>query len=247
MFVTKSTGSDVPRCVSSYGEGLSRRFVCRWGCSLAKKAEMDQFRSSIPNSSGRNRGRPVFSPRIKPSLWKKSRNFLWPAMGVKRAWHYIMHRIARIRVTPHRLAIGFAAGVFVSFTPFIGFHFILAALTAVLVRGNLIASVIGTAVGNPITFPFIWIASYNLGALFLGLAAKDKLEIHLTDESVGIWNDGPIAFLQMLWNSVEPVIMPMLLGGIPLGVFCAAICYFFVRSTVQELKSRRTFRRTTLE
>ena len=168
-------------------------------------------------------------------------------MGAKRAWIYIMYRIARIRVTPHRLAMGFAAGVFVSFTPFIGLHFILAALTAVLVRGNLIASAIGTAVGNPITFPFIWIASYNIGAQLLGLAAKDKLEIQITDESVGIWNDGPIAFLQVLWNSIEPVIMPMLLGGIPLGVLCATISYFFVRSTVQQFKSRRTLRRTTVE
>ena len=35
-----------------------------------------------------------------------------------------------------------------------------ALLVAFVIRGNLIASMIGTAVGNPFTFPFIWLTIY---------------------------------------------------------------------------------------
>ena len=189
----------------------------------------------------------MFSSRFKPSLWAKFRNLLWPRIGLSRACRYTMHRMARIKVTPHRLALGFAVGVFTAFTPFIGFHFALAALIALLVRGNLIASAIGTLLGNPLTFPFMWIASYNLGAHLLGLAAKDRLEIHVADDSVSFWSHGPIAALRMLWNSIEPVLTPMLLGGVPLGILFAVVCYFLVRTSVTQFKARRMPVRTPLE
>jgi uncharacterized protein len=189
----------------------------------------------------------VFSSRVKPSLWGKFRNLLWPRIGLSRTWRYTLHKMARIKVTPHKLAIGFAAGVFSAFTPFIGFHFILAALIALLVRGNVIASAIGTLLGNPATFPFIWIASYDLGAYMLGLAAKDRVELPVADNGVSFWSDGPIAALQMLWSSIEPLLMPMLLGGVPLGVLFAVACYFLVRASITQFKAKRTLARTPLE
>lgn len=51
-----------------------------------------------------------------------------------------------------------------SFTPFIGFHFVLAAAVTMMMCSNLIASAVGTVVGNPITFPFIWIALLSRGS-----------------------------------------------------------------------------------
>lgn len=168
-------------------------------------------------------------------------------MGIKRVWRYFMHRLSRMRVTPHKLALGFAAGAFVSFTPFIGLHFILAAVVAAVVRGNLIASAIGTLVGNPLTFPFMWIASYNLGARFLGEPARDSLNLQLTDANASIWGDGPLEFLRVLWHSIEPVIYPTLLGGLPLGLLCGAASYFLVRTTLQQFRARRALRRSSVE
>ena len=72
----------------------------------------------------------------------------------------VLIRLKRLQGTPYSIATGFACGVAISFTPFIGFHMILAALTAWLIRGNIIASAIGTIVGNPWTFPFIWLAVF---------------------------------------------------------------------------------------
>ncbi len=181
----------------------------------------------------------MFAARVKPSFGRRLREFCWPSIGVRRAWAYRMHRLARLDVSPHTLAIGFAAGAFASFTPFIGLHFILAAVVALVVRGNLLASAVGTVVGNPVTFPFIWIASYNVGALLLGIKAKAEVTI-TTDASVGLFSHGPVDFLVMLWRSVEPVIWPMVLGGLPLGLLCGTACYVLVYGTLSKFKARRS-------
>lgn len=180
----------------------------------------------------------MFIARSKSSFAKKFRELCWPSIGVRRAWHYRMHRLARLKVSPHQLAIGFAAGAFASFTPFIGFHFVMAALLAIVLRGSLIASAVGTAVGNPITFPFIWIASYNVGAAMLGLSTRDEVTIE-TDHTVHFFSDGPVAVVTMLWRSIEPVLWPMVLGGLPLGLACGFVCYWIVRATLQKFRARR--------
>ena len=55
-----------------------------------------------------------------------------------------------------------------SFTPLIGFHFILAAFIALVLRGSLLASAAGTMVGNPLTFPLIWMATFKVGNVLTG-------------------------------------------------------------------------------
>ena len=56
-----------------------------------------------------------------------------------------------------------AWGVAVSFTPLLGFHLIICYLGTWLMRGNLIAATVGTIVGNPWTFPFIFYLDYKIG------------------------------------------------------------------------------------
>ncbi len=183
----------------------------------------------------------MFAAREKPPLYKRLKEFFWPSMGMRRTWNYRMHRMARMDASPHTLSMGFAAGAFASFTPFVGVHFVLALVVAYVLRGNLITSAIGTVVGNPVTFPFIWIASYNMGAVMLGLSAKEHVSLH-TDPSVGLFSDGPIAFAEMLWRSAEPVIWPMVLGGLPLGLLCGAICYMLVYGSLNRFRAGRVAR-----
>lgn len=157
-----------------------------------------------------------------------------------RASRYMTHRLARMKASPHKLALGFAAGAFASFLPFIGFHFIIAALAAVVVRGNLIASAIGTVVGNPFTFPFIWLASYNLGGWLLGRGLRGDVDLVAIDSATSLLNDGPAAVISALWAKLEPLLYPMLLGGAVLGLLCAAVCYVIVRSAIVKLQTLRS-------
>lgn len=177
----------------------------------------------------------MFGRRSKRSLGSKFRNMIWPDIGVGRAWRFLMRRLQRLKASPHALALGFAAGAFVSFTPFLGLHFLMAAGLAFGLRGNIIAALIGTVVGNPLTFPVIWLASYNLGARMLGRETVERIDVAM-DDAAGILHDGPVGFLADLWAAIEPVLMPMLFGGIPLGALCAFACYLVVRGVVTQLR-----------
>jgi uncharacterized protein (DUF2062 family) len=91
-------------------------------------------------------------------------------MGWRRLGLYLLKRLTRLSGTPQGIACGFACGAAISFTPFIGLHIALSMLLAWLLRGNLIAAAVGTVVGNPWTFPFIWLATYKVGQMLLGSA-----------------------------------------------------------------------------
>ncbi|MGC6485249.1 MAG: DUF2062 domain-containing protein [Candidatus Puniceispirillales bacterium] len=95
--------------------------------------------------------------------------FFWPRKGIKRGWIYLLMRMLRLRSTDYALAAGFASGVFASFTPLIGAHILISCAVAWLIRGNMLMSVIGTAVGNPWTFPLIWALIYSVGSLIIGV------------------------------------------------------------------------------
>ncbi|TMV51839.1 DUF2062 domain-containing protein, partial [Thioclava sp. BHET1] len=109
----------------------------------------------------------VFKRRDRRSLLQILAEAVYPRGGWIRAVSYIFHRLRRLPDEPHRIARGVAVGIFISFTPFFGFHLLFAAGLAWLIGGNIIASLLATLVGNPLTFPFIMEGSVELGSLIL--------------------------------------------------------------------------------
>ena len=72
----------------------------------------------------------VFKRRDRRSPLTVVREFMWPRGGWRRAFYYVRHRVNRLPDTPEKIARGVWAGVFTTFTPFYGFHFITAAIIA---------------------------------------------------------------------------------------------------------------------
>jgi len=162
----------------------------------------------------------LFKRRRREALWDRLRTFLWPRRSFRRSVTYFVKRALRLSATPHAISAGVAAGVFASFTPFMGFHFLIAAAVAWIIRGNLVASAIGTSLGNPITFPFIWGATLELGKFILqgtqpsGMGPKDIGHL--------LWH---LEFAK-LW---EPLLKPMAIGSLPLGLLAGVIFYVVTR------------------
>jgi len=184
----------------------------------------------------------LFRRREGPTLFDRMLIFLWPRGGLQRGWRYLWHRLTRISATPHTIALGVAVGAFVSFTPFVGLHFLLAGIIALALGGSILASALGTAVGNPLTFPFIWLASYNLGALLLGYRQRTRIRIDLPDDMLATVVTDPEGFWRAFWFAVDPYIVPMTVGGIPLGLACGLAVYIVVRSAVAGYQRRRQAR-----
>ena len=89
--------------------------------------------------------------------------FFWPRGGWGRAALYVKHRMRRLPDTPEKIARGIFAGIFTVFSPFYGMHFVVAALIAFIVRGNVLAALLATFVGNPLTYVPIALVSIQTG------------------------------------------------------------------------------------
>lgn len=143
---------------------------------------------------------------------------------------YVVRRVSRMSGTPHSIAAGVACGVAISFTPFIGLHLLGAFLLCLLVRGNYVAAAAGTLVGNPWTFPLIWVAAYQLGTELLGTRAAQLEPVHRWD-------------LATFLVEAEAVFWPMVVGGIPLAVLAGLATYFPLSRMIAAYQDTRRRRR----
>ena len=173
----------------------------------------------------------LFRRRHKPSFWGKIRSWIWPRSGWRRAGLYVWHRLARLPGTPHSIAAGFASGVAVSFTPFLGLHIVLALGVTALLRGNLLAAIIGTVVGNPWTFPLFFALSANVGTWIMGGAAGTEIPVWDWD---AIFMTPATYLLEFL-----PVVFPLIVGGVPLAVIVWFLSYLVFKGLLTRYRMRR--------
>jgi uncharacterized protein (DUF2062 family) len=171
----------------------------------------------------------IFKRRDKPPFIERLREIVYPRKGLWRGLGYIRKRLHRLPDSPHRIALGFACGAAASFTPFFGFHIVIAAAVAWLLRGNILAAAFGTIVGNPVTFPFIAAFSLETGWRILDTGAGAAG----SDFSVG-W----------LLDNIEQIFLPYLVGGILPGLLCGVVCYWFIGPIVEAYQNRRRRRLT---
>jgi uncharacterized protein len=174
--------------------------------------------------------------RRNPASWQeKLRIALWPRRSWLRSVKYIAKRIMRLTASPHAIAAGVAAGVFASFTPFFGFHFIIAFTVSYIIAGNFFAAALGTFFGNPLTFPFIWASTYSVGRFILSGSAQ-----HLVFDSPMSERLGQIAPTDFYWLGFaavsekilglwDPLVKPMTVGAIPIGILVGIIAYLLTR------------------
>jgi uncharacterized protein len=114
---------------------------------------------------------------------------------------------------PAHISAGFAAGVFIGFTPPIpGLHTGLALLVAFLFRLNKVTCIAGCWLNSPVTIIPSMVFAYMLGAWIMGY------------ETVNLNIDS------MDWESLKVILMdhskPLLLGCSILGFVAAIIAYF---------------------
>lgn len=192
----------------------------------------------------------VFKRRDKRSWARIAWEFFFPKGGWHRAVYYLKFRLKRLPGTPERIARGLAAGVFAAFTPFYGIHFIVAAIMAYLVRGNILAGILGTLFGNPLTYVPIGVISMKTGYFLLGIEPLDGLEKRslggkFIDASSDLWQNFLAIFTNRTadWDNLirfwHEVFFPYLIGGIIPGAIVATICYFIALPAIRAYQNRR--------
>jgi len=168
----------------------------------------------------------MFRRRDKLSLGQRIRNFVWPRAGWWRASKYVVYRVRRLPGAPAGIALGFAVGAFVSFTPLFGFHYLLAIALAWALRGSVIASFLGANLGW--FYPFVLVWTYRLGTGIIGASGGHGLPPHL----------GAGYLLHHPWS----VFLPTMIGSLPFGLAVGAAAFAFAYWTVVAYRSFRRHR-----
>lgn len=145
------------------------------------------------------------------------------------------------RATAHEIALGCALGAFVSITPLLGVQTLMAVVLAFVLRASVPAAIVGTFIGNPLSWPFIWVSTYLMGLQMVGLeGAFDSAAVQRNIEL--LWNallDPSPQLLDATAALFWPLLWPMLAGSVPIGLLTAAVVYYVSRNAVRAWRSRQ--------
>ena len=173
---------------------------------------------------------------------------VYPDGGFRRAIQYVIHRMRRLPEDPRKVARGVFAGCVIGFLPLPGIQFLAAWGLAVLMRGNVLAALLGTFNSNPITTPFFAVMSLSLGHWMLGV------ESNLTPREVGrgfahagrdIWHNVVALFtsdvtrwdgLLQFWNDIY---LPYFIGALGPALVLSLMFYYLTISLVEAYQHAR--------
>ena len=122
------------------------------------------------------------------------------------------------------MAMGFTCGAMLSFTPFVGFHFIIAGFIAYLINASIFMAAIGTLVGNPWTFPIMWWGSLELGKWVLGY-----------DSSVQF---GQTFGMESIFYDIYSIMIPWMLGSLLISIILGPPIFFLMYWLFRILRER---------
>jgi len=191
----------------------------------------------------------VFKRRDRRSPVRIASEFIYPRGGWTRAFHYVKHRVRRLPDSPERIARGVGAGVFAAFTPFYGMHFVVAAVVARLINGNILAALSGTFFGNPLTYVPIGVICLQAGHFLLGTKFRQGDTHGLMSKFADALGDLKNNFFAFFtdrvadWHGLSSfyheVFFPYLIGGIVPGVVAGVICYYISLPFIRTYQQRR--------
>ena len=149
------------------------------------------------------------------------------AHNLSKKWSGVTNKLTSIHADPHIVAMGYAMGIFLAATPFIGIKVPIGILLAFLFKWNKVAAMIGIFHINPITGPIFYGFTFFLGKMVLGL----PLAFDLT---------GPFS-LQMAFELLTTnlnVFLCLLVGGVIIGIPAALGAYFLSRTLCKKASQK---------
>lgn len=143
---------------------------------------------------------------------------------------FCVHKILHADDPPHRLALGIALSMFVTFTPTIGFQMALVLLLAWLFGANKLVGVPLVWLSNPATLVPIYYPCYYVGRKILGLEGVDAAWWKKFSNPPLGWKPRVSHFWEMFMDVAAPLWLGCLVVGSVLGVLTYYISLFAIRN-----------------
>jgi uncharacterized protein (DUF2062 family) len=131
----------------------------------------------------------------------------------------IAGKLASIKSDPMKICYGFAFGVFMSATPFIGFKWLVALPVVMLAKWNKMACMVGILQVNYLTGPLFYALAY-----FIGKSVCGYQDTFVMPEKMNL-----SAFKDIFFGNAD-VFLALLTGGLILGIPMTIGAFYLVRS-----------------
>jgi len=136
---------------------------------------------------------------------------------LRRTGQILLH----VEDSPSRVALAFAVGIFIAFSPLLGIHTALAIVVAIAFRLSKTAILVGAWTNNPWTIAPMYSAGTLLGCYVLGVSPTSLGEID--------WALHGRAFYESLAAGFRPLLMPFIAGNLVLGAAAALASFLALR------------------
>lgn len=144
-------------------------------------------------------------------------------ISLKKAYN----RFLKIRGNPREIALGFALGLFIGMTPYMGLQMAISVFFAALLKWNKFAAATGVWISNPFTAPVLYGFTYYTGSKFLAVEKEYSLPEELNlDLLINIIKNAP----EIFWT--------LTVGGIILGIPLAIAGYYLSFSAILKYRER---------
>jgi uncharacterized protein (DUF2062 family) len=137
-----------------------------------------------------------------------------------------LHSIVKLDDPPHKLAFAFALGIFIAFSPWLGFHIISCLVFAWVFRVSKFVVLTASFVNNPWTIMPMYAFCIWLGIKITGAAVAVP---HIA------WNELTISTAYMI---LRPYLWSYLAGTLVVGAVAAVISYFLFYWAVIHYRKR---------
>jgi uncharacterized protein len=144
-----------------------------------------------------------------------------------RRWRKFYDTFISLKGPPEKIALSFSIGFWIAWFPIIGTHSVLSILGSALFRTNMPAIYLGSWICNPLTWVPMLVADYAVGRRLVGGAHLREVDF------------GSLTLRSMLSLGWE-IIVPLLVGGLLLGLANALLAYYPVKWAVVRSRASST-------
>lgn len=144
---------------------------------------------------------------------------------------FFIYRVLHVDDTPHRIALGLAIGIFITWTPTMGFQMILTVMVAALMRANKFVGVPFVWISNPVTLVPIYAPNFLVGSWIL----PGDYSVRKFCESVSkaaFAGGGWMNKIGAWWEATIDFFWPLWVGSVVVGLVLALPTYFVTRWAV---------------
>ena len=150
---------------------------------------------------------------------------------------FFVYRVLHVDDTPHRIALGLAIGIFITWTPTMGIQMILTVALATLMRANKFVGVPFVWISNPLTAVPLYGFNYLVGTWILpGPNSFDEFcgKVSAAVFAGGGWTDKIYAW----WDATIEFVWPLWVGSIVVALILAVPTYILTRWAIVHYRKR---------